>query len=602
MEWCTRYSSRRVCGEESINRIVIASRPLGSFRHINIEMDSFVFASLVLNKSFVGTGTCGTTDIGGDCTHGDRGAWRASDVGVTDIQGCIGLCQRCARCNYVSLSLSRNDDCSWYASCPGPLLIDGHAASYVTVAVGRHERGGLGSHKHRTPSGITRGKRGDEVADDRLPSLDDITKSYYSLPCAIAQHRGTGDVSSPQRHAQVKTCWTPNRRSFEVEAFDSPFSPEWIWPIQGDETSSGAMRGGDTLSMMTPFRTRNFALVGYCRYATMVRPGSIKCNRQIGPDEVWSPPPERHTPLTVCALAGSWVVWQHHVLNAAPMLGMSLPLLDAGYTNITVLHDGLLNDGANVELSQTLMRSFSSRSSRNAHACLARREWEGTRESVEHLVLAFPAPFDSYPPVAEDSYPRFSYAPFLRAHDNHDVHPSSNRRRHEADQRFIAFLSRSWPGESRGLRNYSSIATALRVAFKAEGAPPFVVIDDEMNIRPAYLSRAVAVIGVHGGAFSNIHACAAGTLVVEIVHRAGPRCYASLSAGLGLEYVAYFPKRMPHPDMRAFHYDDDDSSAVEVDPAHFIPFVIGAWRQYQSPHKSPYHRGAYAGKNRSNPA
>ena len=54
----------------------------------------------------------------------------------------------------------------------------------------------------------------------------------------------------------------------------------------------------------------------------------------------------------------------------------------------------------------------------------------------------------------------------------------------------------------------------------------------------ALFSRAVAVVGVHGGALSNILFCRDGTLIVEIAPRSVQSWhYAHAAAALGFEQV-----------------------------------------------------------------
>ena len=63
---------------------------------------------------------------------------------------------------------------------------------------------------------------------------------------------------------------------------------------------------------------------------------------------------------------------------------------------------------------------------------------------------------------------------------------------------------------------------------------------------PTFFSSLGGVIGVHGGAFANVHACPAGMPVVEIMSPTEPRwCYAALSTAKQLAYYAYYPHRFP---------------------------------------------------------
>ena len=82
----------------------------------------------------------------GDCIHGDRASIKASAAGIRDLQDCMRACDACARCAYVSFS-QRDDDCSWYASCPDPSRLMSVATSdFVTARA-------LETSRHRSKSG-----------------------------------------------------------------------------------------------------------------------------------------------------------------------------------------------------------------------------------------------------------------------------------------------------------------------------------------------------------------------------------------------------------------------------------------------------------------
>lgn len=67
-------------------------------------------------------GHCGHTVIGAsyDCQTGTQGAFglsrRAASSQMTAIATCLLMCQRCNRCNYITVNRAMRD-CSWYQSC-----------------------------------------------------------------------------------------------------------------------------------------------------------------------------------------------------------------------------------------------------------------------------------------------------------------------------------------------------------------------------------------------------------------------------------------------------------------------------------------------------
>ena len=72
------------------------------------------------------TGYCGETDADqkADCVAGDAGSVVMS---AQQLEGwsslaaaCLDECRRCARCNFISISL-RWGDCSWFHTCPADL-------------------------------------------------------------------------------------------------------------------------------------------------------------------------------------------------------------------------------------------------------------------------------------------------------------------------------------------------------------------------------------------------------------------------------------------------------------------------------------------------
>lgn len=63
-------------------------------------------------------GYCKTTEIGGDCEHGDMGSFSlpAAKTWMISTHLCLQFCAQCARCRYMSVSPAHRD-CSWFYSC-----------------------------------------------------------------------------------------------------------------------------------------------------------------------------------------------------------------------------------------------------------------------------------------------------------------------------------------------------------------------------------------------------------------------------------------------------------------------------------------------------
>ena len=92
--------------------------------------------------------------------------------------------------------------------------------------------------------------------------------------------------------------------------------------------------------------------------------------------------------------------------------------------------------------------------------------------------------------------------------------------------------------------------------------------------RPNVFRSLRGVIGVHGTAFGNVHACAPGTIVVEITGALMPRTWANFAYALGMDYFAYVAPLFPR-SLWTFHSTDYRSDVV-VNAQHFAQFFIKA--------------------------
>ena len=279
-------------------------------------------------------------------------------------------------------------------------------------------------------------------------------------------------------------------------------------------------------------------------------------------------------------------VWQHHILNAVPTLGMALPLLRAlgwhrGRRDMRFVHTGVLQH-RNVHLpgAQWLLNGTATKRSGKPRR-VAQLPFTSLNRT-KHFAMAFVAPYhgfistrhgdatrggDDWPDAArrrlappevltpEIAMPRAAYWPFgTRARPNHRAP-------------FVAYISRQQVHSGRRrLANESAVLSELSTLFR-ELRIPFAAITEDA---PSEQYRdACGVIGVHGGGLANIHVCAPGTVVIEI----GPRpvaeaaalvgrsrgnrylfgdaderprwCFAALSRGLGLRHYVYYATAFP---------------------------------------------------------
>ena len=125
---------------------------------------------------------------------------------------------------------------------------------------------------------------------------------------------------------------------------------------------------------------------------------------------------------------------------------------------------------------------------------------------------------------------------------------------------------------ARKLQNEASVVQALTPVLSARGLK-LEILNESLH-RPAVFARLRAVIGVHGTAFGNVHACAPGTTVIEITGALMPRTWANFAVALGMSYFAYIAPRFPR-SLWSFHSFDPRSDVV-VHPAKFSNFVAEA--------------------------
>jgi len=128
----------------------------------------------------------------------------------------------------------------------------------------------------------------------------------------------------------------------------------------------------------------------------------------------------------------------------------------------------------------------------------------------------------------------------------------------------VGFISRGQI--TRRLVGEGDLVQALQARLNSHptahaGVDVRVLSDSQHN--PSAFASLDAVIGVHGGAFANIHACRPGTVVIELSGEWLPRTYANLAAAIGLEHFVYVAEIFP-TSMRDFHAREGNGSWVQV--------------------------------------
>lgn len=465
------------------------------------------------------------------CLSTTKGAWRAKEAGVFDLHGCANLCRRCDNCRWVSYSPSQGD-CSWFQRCDPSNLSMESVTDFTTM------------HVHGAN------------LDTALAALP--TVYHQSLPCSITQVPSDPGVACAVGPAQP--CWMRTSYTFHLNGMyepDAQFEPDFVWALQG-EAPAIEIRGGECASCSFPYRGRSFTYLGLCLQARLKLADAASQTSVVGVRCIKSADENaRPRNLVLGVFSGYHGIWQHQMFNGLPNLGMVMPLMHAGVANISLLHNGLLDATENAIGNAVAPAACLGLGSPSSWRKLRAGHDVRNGDNIQNLVVPIPMPTGV---GHEDSYPRFAYSWTTGGR------PGVRRARNG----FIALLSRP-NSTSRSLVQEQSIIVALRRVFKEVG----------MHLRVAHnwpLDRyrnAVALIGVHGGGLSNMVAMPSGSRIIEIVDRRGPRCFASAALGLGHDYHAYFPRRMPRPPTEAPNDPAwfDSHGSVEVDVPHFTAFV-----------------------------
>ena len=459
----------------------------------------------------------------------EASSWRTAEI------ACQQRCDRCAQCQYVSFSLERVV-CAWYSECNITSL---------------------------SPSGSFRSVRANQNYAQALEWLPQMANEGVSgvntlkLPCEVTfiSDSWNDAVARGDALPTLKPCWIPARgATFNVEGFDQQrdaLAPDAVWVLRGEAPNK--VRGGHCAQCLMPYQVRSFAYLAFCFRASIFFARGrrhVRCLRtsrnNLSVDDV------AHEPWHVFA-ASTFPVWQHQIMWAGTQLGMALPLFAAGHTAVTVLHNGLLSNGSNVVLRPIPWRAVELETKMVSPV------------SYDNVVFPIPLPYalrTASGPITTlaDSNPRFAYA----------LYGSSASFPAPAHKPRIAFLSRGISTRRR-LVDEPEVVAELRRAL-----PNFEIVVVKCSLAAKEFTRFAGAIGVHSGAFGNVHAMRKGSTVIEILHdRWGPRCFTNIALGVNVDYFMY-TATLKFPDTE---HHNSKNQEVSLNVSHFVKFAQGAFWQ-----------------------
>jgi|LauGreSBDMM110SN_4_FD.fasta_scaffold67329_1 hypothetical protein len=177
-------------------------------------------------------GYCGITSSSmGNCERGNMGSWQG-----LDHSACIQRCQRCTRCNFISVSHVEKD-CSWYTACGLPLQIWHGGETFRTVKVKPASQFVNSSYVQEwaspTPAQRARRARRHEHASHACQRPKDLLARSYLLP-----RRYPFPPTRLIMETQPRSCDFYERRDFcnLVEAD--------VWAYEEDHVASAGFKHG----------------------------------------------------------------------------------------------------------------------------------------------------------------------------------------------------------------------------------------------------------------------------------------------------------------------------------------------------------------------
>eukprot|EP01047_Picozoa_sp_COSAG01_P012956 COSAG01_NODE_596_length_15055_cov_17.624967_14_plen_595_part_00 len=199
---------------------------------------------------------------------------------------------------------------------------------------------------------------------------------------------------------------------------------------------------------------------------------------------------------------------------------------------------------------------------------------------VEHLVV--PYAYNNAHSIKQWSYPAgwYDIADEVLLSKPDFLHTSKQTWAQDGDRNcYVLFVSRE--GHTRSLGG--AIRNKIKSALQRFLTPPSGCNRMELKIfhrpqdpmRDALIFRgAKAVLGVHGGALSNVVYCQPGTVVIEVLPKLNPRLFfAAVAYSRNLTHYTYNPSHW----VSASYYTND---IVAVNSSRFIAFTIGVLRAH----------------------
>jgi hypothetical protein len=335
--------------------------------------------------------------------------------------------------------------------------------------------------------------------------------------------------------------------------------------------------------------------MAYCRSAIIDRKFNVTCDGS-------GPPPDLATPLHVVAFPLTpdlSALFPHVLLDALPHVGLAAPLAAAGY-RLSWLHTGLLSHPhirltppAWLDVTRALCLEARCGSSWLGgtwrigtpipHVVLPLAVPSSTRSSSAFVLNGFAptSPAERQPEVQRDWLPLDAYAlPFgARAARAGTVRRGARRMVRPRGHGVVGLITRSGAERSdalpyaRTLVNEGAVLAALAPLLAQRNLSLRALREDEHT--PAAFAPLVGVLGVHGSALGNLHACARGTLVVEVTGALMPRMWANFAVALGHEYFAYVAEQFPR-SLWSFHAKSAHSR-IRLNASRFAEFVATAF-------------------------
>eukprot|EP01050_Picozoa_sp_SAG11_P007689 SAG11_NODE_649_length_7940_cov_12.287973_5_plen_550_part_00 len=387
-------------------------------------------------------------------------------------------------------------------------------------------------------------------------------------------------------HGQVWSQWELSndvypvwKASFQPQLVTqtvAPVNTEWHAQTLENSNSNGSV---EVLNASAAVHAQNDAalaqgrpdglVIGYCPDAifTPWGAGNITCHH----NPLKSAMMLRHLAdgVTLVGWAPPFYAFQHHMINGLPQLNISVELLKKLALSPLFDHDSenlLCGSPANCDAARA--------AGVDARVKLIGGHGMGNQgHHVRHLVWAFSARLDqserAHVATIEKQFAAYGYPPgAYRIADEYRTSLGGEAR----SERYILLISRehqrsrSLPAYTRDALIENLEATLLKDGYGTE----LRVFTDPNGLAndSALFYGAKAVIGLHGGACSNIVFCDQGTHVIEAQPTANPRLmFAGIAYSRGLVHHTFNSDHWPN----AQWYSDE---TIDLDADRFHNFVV----------------------------